>query len=257
LADLSLIFSLVWKIWLLFVIQWISYLIEKVFTHTHTHCMSWVIYLKFLSARKFVLIEYLTLIYIFAYFCNVIWLLYQLIIHACSEANFWEKYFSPHFPQVSDFQVLSIRTDLFFVQMRAVFPYVDLAVAHLDRISIGLRLASHSLPYTHLWIIIDLSYHVVCFSGGILPRFWQSLHISSHPMIFIVSSVILLSFCAFRILEYLLIGIFAWDNVHKNLLCLCVGWILLYPCYLDCYIYFCNSYASRLQVVIIPHSFWN
>jgi hypothetical protein len=67
--------------------------------------MSWVIYLKFLSAGKFVLIEYLTIIYIIAYFCNAIWLLYQLIIHACSEANFWEKYFSAYFPQVSDFQV--------------------------------------------------------------------------------------------------------------------------------------------------------
>jgi hypothetical protein len=43
------------------------------------------------------------------------------------------------------------------------------------------------------------------FSRGFLPKFWHSLHISSHSMIFIVSSVILLSFCAFRILEYLLI----------------------------------------------------
>jgi hypothetical protein len=39
------------------------------------------------------LIEYLTLIYIFAYFCNAIWLLYQLIIYACSEANFRENIF--------------------------------------------------------------------------------------------------------------------------------------------------------------------
>jgi hypothetical protein len=181
--------------------------------HTHTHCMSWVIYLKFISAGKFVLIEYLTLIYIFAYFSNAIWLLYQLIIHACSEANFWEKYFSAYFPQVSDFQVWIIRTDLFFVQTRAVLPYADLAVAHLDRISIGLRLASLSLPYTHLCIFIDLSC-CVFFS-------WISLHISSHPMIFIVSFVILLSFCAFRILEYLLIGIFSWDIVHENHFCLC------------------------------------
>jgi hypothetical protein len=34
--------------------------------------MSRAIYLKFLFAGKFVLIEYLTLIYIFAYFCNAI-----------------------------------------------------------------------------------------------------------------------------------------------------------------------------------------
>jgi hypothetical protein len=51
-----------------------------------------------------VLIEYLTLIYIFAYFCYAIWLFYQLIIHVCSEANFREKYFSANFSPVSDFQ---------------------------------------------------------------------------------------------------------------------------------------------------------
>jgi len=64
----------------------------------------------------------------------------------------------------------------------------------------------------------------VCFSCGFLPRFWHSLHISSHPMIFIVSSVILLSFCAFRILEYLLIGIFSWNIVHENLYVCVLGW---------------------------------
>jgi hypothetical protein len=129
LADLSLIFSLVWKIWLLFVIS-VNFIPYWESLHTHMHCMSWVIYLKFLSVGKFVLIEYLTLIYIFAYFCNAIWLLYQLIIHACSEANFWEEiFFFAYFPQVSDFQVWSIRTDLFFIWTSAVLSYVDLAVA--------------------------------------------------------------------------------------------------------------------------------
>jgi hypothetical protein len=86
-----------------------------------------------------------------------------------------------------------------------------------DRISTGLRLASLFLPYTHLCIFfIDLSWHVVCFSHGFLLRLWHSLHIFSHSMIFIVSSVILLSSCAFRILEYLLIGIFSWEIVHEN-----------------------------------------
>jgi len=128
LDDLSLIFSIVSKIWLLFVIS-LNFIPYWESLHTHTHCMSWVIYLKFLSAEKFVLIEYLTLIYIFAYFCNAIWMFYQLIIHVCFEANFWEKYFSVYFPQVSDFLVWSIRTDLFFFRTSAVLPYVDLAVA--------------------------------------------------------------------------------------------------------------------------------
>jgi len=48
-------------------------------------------------------------------------------------------------------------------------------------------------------------------------------------MIFIVSSVILLSFCAFRILEYLL-GYFLEIVCMKILLCLCVGLIFIYLC---------------------------
>jgi hypothetical protein len=189
--------------------------------------MSWVIYLKFLFPGKFVLIEYFTLIYIFAYFSNAIWLFYQLIIHACSEANFWEKYFSANFHQVSDFQCEASWQAFSYVQTRAVLPYADLAVAHPDRISIGLKLASPSLSYTHLCIFIDLSSHVVCFSRGFLPSFWHSLHISSHPMSFNVSSIILVSFCAFRILGYLL-GYFLEIVCMKILLCLCVGLILIY-----------------------------
>jgi hypothetical protein len=63
------------------------------------------------------------------------------------------------------------------------------------------------------------------------------LHISSHPMIFIVSSVILLSFCAFRILEYL-VGYFLEIVCMKILLCLCVGLILVYLGHLDCDLFF-------------------
>jgi hypothetical protein len=80
------------------------------------------------------------------------------------------------------------------------------------------------LWHTHLCIFIDLSYHVVCFSHWFLPRFWHSLHISSHPMIFIVSSIILLSFCAFRILEYLL-GYFLEIGCMKIIFCQCAGLI--------------------------------
>jgi hypothetical protein len=89
-------------------------------------------------------------------------------------------------------------------------------VTRPNGISTGLRLSSFSLSYTHLYIFSDSSCHVVCFSHGFFLRFWHSLHISSHSMIFIVSSVILLSFLAFRILEYLLIGIFSQDIVHEK-----------------------------------------
>jgi len=128
LADLSLIFSLVWKIWLLFVIS-VNFIPYWESLHTHTHCMSWVNYLKFLFAGKFVLIEYLTLIYIFAYFCNAIWLFYHLIIHACSEANFREKYFSANFSPASNFQCEASGQTYSYVLTNAVLLYADLAVA--------------------------------------------------------------------------------------------------------------------------------
>jgi hypothetical protein len=113
-----------------------------------------------------------------------------------------------------------------------------------DGISTGLRLASLSLSYTHICIFIDLSCHVVCFSRGFLPKFWHSLHISSHPMIFIVSSIILLSFCAFRILEYLL-GYFLEIVCMKILFCLCVGLILIYLGHLDCDLCSCSTWSSN------------
>jgi hypothetical protein len=106
-----------------------SYLLGKVFTHTHTHCMSWEIYLKFLYAGKFVLIEYLTLISIFVYFCNAIWLFYQLIIHVCSEANFREKYCFANFSPISDFQCEVSGRIYSYFRTSAVFPYSVLAVA--------------------------------------------------------------------------------------------------------------------------------
>jgi hypothetical protein len=126
-------------------------------------------------------------------------------------------------------------------------------VTHPDRISTGLRLASISLSYTHLYIFIDLSWHLVCFSRGFLPRFRHSLHISFHPMIFIVSFVILLSLCAFRILEYLL-GYFLEIVCMKILLCLCVGLILIYLCLMSsciAYISLWHPFDSRLKYHII------
>jgi hypothetical protein len=62
-------------------------------------------------------------------FCNAIWLFYQLIIHACSEANFWEKYFSANFSPVSDFQCEASERTFSYVRTSAVLPYAVLAVA--------------------------------------------------------------------------------------------------------------------------------
>jgi hypothetical protein len=122
-------------------------------------------------------------------------------------------------------------------------------VTHPDRISTGLRLASLFFCHTHIYAFFDLSWHVVCFSRGFLPRFWHLLHISYHPMIFIVSYVIFLSLSAFRILEYLL-GYFIEIVCMKILLCLCVGLIMIYLCLMSsciAYIFLWHPFDSRLK----------
>jgi hypothetical protein len=126
-------------------------------------------------------------------------------------------------------------------------------VTHPDRVSTGLRLVSLFLPYTHLCIFIDLSWHVVCFSRGFHQRFWHFLHISFHPMIFIVFSVILLSLCDFRILEYLLRS-FLLIVCMKILLCLCVGLIMIYLCLMSsciAYISLWHPFDSRVKYHIM------
>jgi hypothetical protein len=52
-----------------------------------------------------------------------------LIIHACSEANFREKYFSANFSPVSDFQCEASGQTYSYVRTSAVLPYAVLAVA--------------------------------------------------------------------------------------------------------------------------------
>jgi hypothetical protein len=118
-----------------------------------------------------------------------------------------------------------------------------------DKFSTCLRLTFLFLSYTHLCIFVDFSCHVVCFSRGFLPRFWLFLLISSHPMIFIVSSVIFLSLCAFRMLGYFLEIV-----CMKILLCLCVGLILIYLCLISsciAYISLWHPFDSHLKYHII------
>jgi len=54
----------------------------------------------------------LTLNYILVYFWNAIWLFYQLIIHACFEANI-RKFLFCIFPSTFQLLVWSVRTDMF------------------------------------------------------------------------------------------------------------------------------------------------
>jgi hypothetical protein len=91
------------------------------------------------------------------------------------------------------------------VQTHAVLSIASLASGLSGRIGITsgrdpykfLSISLLSLPFAHHCIFIDLSCYVECFSRRFLPRFWHSQHISSHSMIFSMSSFVLLSLCAF------------------------------------------------------------
>jgi hypothetical protein len=86
---------------------------------------------------------------------------------------------------------------------------VGTSVYHVRTRSLQVFSAACFLNHTHTSaFFIVLSCHVVCFSHGFLPRFWFSLHISSHSIVFVVSSFVLLSFCVF-----LNIGIFGDWNI--------------------------------------------
>jgi hypothetical protein len=63
------------------------------------------------------------------------------------------------------FQIFSVKCLdglISYVQTRAVLPYADLEIAHPVRISIGLRLAFLSLPYTHLCIFLLIYHGMLC-----------------------------------------------------------------------------------------------
>jgi hypothetical protein len=139
--------------------------------------------------------------------CFISWL-YMCVLKLTFEKNIFLQFFFSSFR----FSVWSIRMDLLLHPDKHSLAICWPSSCHPDRISTGLRLASLSLPYTHLCIFIDLSWHLVCFSRWFLPRFWHFLHISFHPMIFNVFSVILLSLCDIGIF----VGIFSWDSVHEH-----------------------------------------
>jgi len=100
-------------------------------------------------------------------------------------------------------------------------------------------------------------YHVMLcvFLTNFFPRFLHSLHISSHSMVFVVSSFVLLKFLCF--LEYWNI---CWLEYSLEILCmkilfyLCVGLILLYLCLMNsciAYIFLLHPFDSRLKYHII------
>jgi hypothetical protein len=137
-----------------------------------------------------VLIEYLTFNYIFTYFWIVIWLSYQLFIHACSEANFRENYFSAIFSEFQLFSVkhpdrLGLQSGLMWSCRLLVWQvdHLDALVTHPNSILIGFYPSlSFSAIRTALHFFFLFLSCCVRFSRGLLLRFWYSLHISSHSV---------------------------------------------------------------------------
>jgi hypothetical protein len=115
------------------------------------------------------LIDYLTLNYIFSYFWIAIRLFYQLFIHACSEANFRENYFFCKFS--SEFQIFSVKRPdglaLLFGRMQSCRLLIwqvdcpDTLVAHLDTILTGFY---PSLSFFAIFTTLHFFYscHFVC-----------------------------------------------------------------------------------------------
>jgi hypothetical protein len=174
-----------------------------------------------------VLIEYLTLNYIFVYFWNAIWLFYQLIIHACSEAIFRENIFSANFPPVSDFLCEVYGRTYSCVRTRGVLPIANLVVHRPDEcvprpdvFFSGILFAAYFLCHSHCTTLFSYFCHVLSFSRRFLLRFWHSLDISSHFIVFIVSSFVLLKFLCF--LEYW--NIFLRYCAWKSFFVCVLGW---------------------------------
>jgi hypothetical protein len=135
---------------------------------------------------------------------------------------------SANFPQVSKFSMCCVWTNLFLRSNES-----SLALCKPSNCSSGQDLFRFKTCFSFSAIHTSLHvYHVMLcvFLVDFARDFRHSLNISSHPMIFIMSSVILLSLCAFRILN------FCWDIFLeivciKILLCLCVGLIMIFMPY--------------------------
>jgi hypothetical protein len=187
----------------------------------------------------------LTLNYIWVYFWNAIWLFYQLYIHACSEANVKNFFF--------------LRISLCF--LASSVKRLDGHVLASGRARLCRSLIWQHAVWTSMFHVLTrgfcfpcqthtlhffLFYHVVLcvFSLGLILRFWHSLHISSHSMVFNVSSFVLLKFCAFKN-----IGIFiGWNTLLRY-----CAWKSFFVCVLGGYCYICAIWIAIFTFVIRVH----
>jgi len=185
-------------------------------THTHTHWMSWIIYLKFISAGKFVLIENLTLNYIFAYFWIAIWLSYQLFMHTYSEANFREKIiFLQIFLWFSIFRCEASGRTWLTGRTQAAMPITNLLVDHPNEF-VPRSDASplYSLPFTQHYIFF-LFFSCCVFLSRISH---EILAFCTHLFLFRGNFLVFL--CSFKFLYFLEYWNNCWLEYFLEILCM-------------------------------------
>jgi hypothetical protein len=131
-----------------------------------------------------------------------------LIIHACYEANFKEKYFSANFPPISDFRYEAFERIYYWVWTRAVLPSADMAVAvRMGKLCVRIGtlqlLKQHSFPPT---------LHNPFFFNSFLLRFfmvWGIFLVLYHEFSFsFVFFCILSLFQVFCSIFYMLFSLF-------------------------------------------------
>jgi hypothetical protein len=152
-----------------------------------------------------VLIEYLTLNYIFAYFellfdCLINYLYIHVLKLTLGKITFLQIFlwFSAFQCEASRWTRLTVRTQVALLIAHLAVDCPDEFVTRPNAILKGiyplLSFSASCIPLYSYWIIMSCC---VYFSCGFLLRFWHSLHVSSHSVIFSLSSFILLSVCTF------------------------------------------------------------
>jgi hypothetical protein len=162
-----------------------------------------------------VLIEYVTLNYLFAYFWIAISLSYQLFIHVCSEANFNENYFSVNFSSFFTFQCETSRHTCSWVWMLVALSIYDLTVCHPDEY-VPRSDASPllSLPFAqHCIFLLFLSCCV--FLSWISPKI---LAFSEH--LFSFHDILCVFLCSFKFLCFLEYWNICWLEYFLEILCM-------------------------------------
>jgi hypothetical protein len=121
----------------------------------------------------------------FAYFLFAIWLFYQLLIHACSEANFREIIFFRKFFSDFSFQCEMSGQTCSLVRTCMALLINDLTVCHPDKWVTRLDASPLlSMPSAQHCIFFSYFCYVVCVFSQICPDILASFIFSTHVFSF-------------------------------------------------------------------------